>query len=63
MKQSLCVIAAMLLLLTAAGVAERNPGLSLLLTAAMLIPLAVGKLHKRRVTAAEVEKRYSDAKN
>lgn len=63
MKQSICMIAALALFLLSAGYIEKLPAVSLVLLALMAIPMYIGRLDKKRVTAADIERRYGNAKN
>ena len=62
-KQSICLLAALGLFLAAAAVIEAHPLISLVLVVAMLVPMYIGRLDKKRVTAADIERRYGNAKN
>ena len=57
MKQSICMIAALALFLLSAGYIEKLPAVSLVLLALMAIPTYIGRLGKKRVTCAEIERR------
>lgn len=62
-KQSVCLIAALGLFLAAAAVIEKHWIISLVLVVAMVVPMYIGRLDKKRVTAADIERRYGNAKN
>ena len=62
-KQSICLLAALALFLAAAAVIEKRWIISLVLVVAMLVPMYIGRLDKKRVTAADIERRYGNAKN
>ena len=62
-KQSVCLIAALTLFLAAAAVIETHFDWSLVLTAAMLIPMYIGRLDGKRVTVEDIERRCRDAEN
>ena len=62
-KQSICLLAALGLFLAAAAVIEAHPLISLVLVVGMLVPMYIGRLGKKRVTAADIERRYGNAKN
>ena len=62
-KQSVCLLAALGLFLAAAAVIEKHWIISLALVAAMAIPMYIGKLDKKRVAAADIERRCRDAED
>ena len=62
-KQSVRLLASLGLFLAAAAVIEAHPLISLVLVAAMVVPMYIGRLDKKRVTAADIERRYGNAKN
>ncbi len=62
-KQSICLLAALGLFLAAAAVIEAHPLISLVLVVGMLVPMYIGRLGKKRVTCADIERMCKDAKN
>ena len=62
-KQEICAVIAAVELLFAAGTIDNYPGTAFALLAAMIIPVVIGKLDKRRVTCADIERRCRNAKN
>lgn len=63
MKQSVCLIAALALFITGAGLIETQTGWGLTLLALMTIPMYIGRLDKHRVSVRDIERRYSNAEN
>lgn len=61
MKQSLCMTSALALFLLSAGIIETHTVWSLVLLALMAIPMYIGRLGKKRVTCAEIERRCRNA--
>lgn len=62
-KQSVCLLAALGLFLAAAAVIEAHPLISLVLVVAMLVPMYIGRLDKKRVTVDDIERRCRNGKN
>lgn len=62
-RQTICTLAALGLFILAAGLIETRPLISLALVAAMIVPAHIGRLDKERVTAEDIERRITDAKN
>lgn len=61
--QSVCLIAALALFIVGAGLIETQTVCGLTLLALMPIPMYIGKLDKKRVSAADIERRCRDAEN
>ena len=62
-KQSVCLLAALGLFLAAAAVIEAHPLISLVLVVAMVVPMYIGRLDKKRVTVDDIERRCRNGKN
>lgn len=62
-KQSICIIAAIVMFIIAAGMVETRPLISFLLITAISVPFMIGRLEKKRVTCEDIERRCSNAKN
>ena len=62
-KQSVCLIAVLGLFLAAAAVIETHPLISLVLVAAIVVPMYIGKLDKKRVTVDDIERQCRNGKN
>ena len=62
-KQSVCLLAALGLFLAAAAVIEAHPLISLVLVVAMLVPMYIGRLDKKRVTVDDIERQCRTGKN
>lgn len=62
-KQSVCLLAALGLFLAAAAVIEAHPLISLVLVVAMLVPMYIGRLDKKRVTVDDIERQCRNGKN
>lgn len=62
-KQSICIIAAIVMFIIAAGIIETHTGWSLVLLAGIGALIVVGRLEKKRVTCEDIERRCSNAKN
>lgn len=62
-KQTICMIIVGAALILAAGLIETQPVISFGLLAIMGAAAYIGRLDKRRVTCADIERRWNDAKN
>jgi PIN domain nuclease of toxin-antitoxin system len=62
-KQEVCAITAGALFIAAAGTVETLPAVSFALIAAMVLPIVLGKLGKRRLTCEDIERRCRRAKD
>lgn len=62
-KQEICAVIAAIEFLFAAGMIDKHPVIAFVLITAMIIPVVIGKLDKRRVTCADIERRCGNAKN
>lgn len=61
--QEICCLAVLGLFILAAGLIETRPLISLALVAAMIIPICIGRLDKKRVTVEDIERRCRNAEN
>lgn len=62
-RQTICTLAALGLFILAAGLIEKHADWSLVLVAAMIVPVVIGRLDKKRVTCADIERRCRHGKN
>ena len=62
MKQNVCMIAALALVLLAAGYIETVPAVSFAALAGVGVLIIAGRLGKKRVTCAGIERMCKDAK-
>ena len=62
-KQTICMIIVGAALILAAGLIETQPVISFGLLAIMGAAAYIGRLDKRRVTCADVERRWNHAEN
>lgn len=63
MKQNVCMIAALMLFMLAAGIIDAVPLAGLALIGCMIVPMYIGRLGKRSVSVRDIERRYSNAEN
>lgn len=63
LKQTICTMIVLAALILAAGLIETQPVVSFALLAIMGAAAYIGRLDKRRVSCADVERRWTHAEN